>query len=727
MKKNSGFLLLLFLIISGTMYAQIQSLPYLQNFDLAQPPNLPLGWTSLVSDPYASIQSNTIQPFSSPNSIRLINGMDTAAHTMLIAPLLDNEIAINTMKLRFYARRLDSISYLSIGVMDDPADGDSYLELENILIPNIWTQFYVSLSSYTGTGRYIAFKIHSYSQTNAYTYLDNILFDYATQYDLRAIGIVDSNPTPSFTVPTNYLVRIKNEGYAAITDYQIKLFRMGGIEIASVNGSTIQSEQILDIPIVWTPDFTGPNVLYALIVFPLDENPNNNQSPNWCLYVIDDVIFPPPPITQPERFPIDMFWKNSLAEFILSPQYSGIVTGIILYSQFQENLFDKPIKIWMGTTNQTNLSAGWIPASELSLVFDGFIDFPYGDANIQIPLDNPFTYINGENLVFMFQRPLDIEYYGSNNYFQCCLSNPNVSRRVYSDTILYDPFDPPDQQTNLSNIIPHITLLMEVADMGGISGSISDENGEALSGVEIQINPGAIVTGFSSEDGTYHFSNIPMGSYVISFTHYDYVPVFEALTLSGGANLGIDVSLARQRGMLCGFVRDDNEDPIWGATVQAGDYVASSNDIGYYVLELPTATYTLSATATDYEAVTLEDIAINADQTTTQDLSLQLIVGNLDSASAALVTKLYGASPNPFNPSTNISFHLSKTSPTVLTIYNVKGQVIRTLINSPYQSGRYSVTWDGRDERGNSVSSGLYFCRLKSADSVLFQKLLLLK
>ena len=83
--------------------------------------------------------------------------------------------------------------------------------------------------------------------------------------------------------------------------------------------------------------------------------------------------------------------------------------------------------------------------------------------------------------------------------------------------------------------------------------------------------------------------------------------------------------------------------------------------------------------------------------------------------------------PNPFNPETQIAYTLSETGPVELAIYNVLGQRIRTLVQEVQAAGRYQVVWNGRNENGGSVASGIYLYRLSSAQGVQVRRLLLLK
>ncbi|MEN6384987.1 MAG: T9SS type A sorting domain-containing protein, partial [Phycisphaerales bacterium] len=83
--------------------------------------------------------------------------------------------------------------------------------------------------------------------------------------------------------------------------------------------------------------------------------------------------------------------------------------------------------------------------------------------------------------------------------------------------------------------------------------------------------------------------------------------------------------------------------------------------------------------------------------------------------------------PNPFNPSTTISFLLPKDATCSLDVYNIRGQKVRSLINEPRFAGNHSVVWNGLDDSGKPVSSGLYFYRLTTPNSSQTNKMLLLK
>jgi hypothetical protein len=83
--------------------------------------------------------------------------------------------------------------------------------------------------------------------------------------------------------------------------------------------------------------------------------------------------------------------------------------------------------------------------------------------------------------------------------------------------------------------------------------------------------------------------------------------------------------------------------------------------------------------------------------------------------------------PNPFNPETTIRYQINQPGPVHLEIYNLLGQKIRTLVNEVQSAGAHSVNWDGLDDAGRSVSSGVYVYRLRADKSVASRKLVLLR
>lgn len=91
------------------------------------------------------------------------------------------------------------------------------------------------------------------------------------------------------------------------------------------------------------------------------------------------------------------------------------------------------------------------------------------------------------------------------------------------------------------------------------------------------------------------------------------------------------------------------------------------------------------------------------------------------------ITKLNGNYPNPFNPSTTISFSLNKKSELNLSIYNLKGELVKNLIDSEMSAGKYNLVWDGLNERKKPVAAGVYFLKMNCSDYSSTKKMIILK
>ncbi len=111
--------------------------------------------------------------------------------------------------------------------------------------------------------------------------------------------------------------------------------------------------------------------------------------------------------------------------------------------------------------------------------------------------------------------------------------------------------------------------------------------------------------------------------------------------------------------------------------------------------------------------------------------SLEAVVLPVDNHDAAMlpvipsvITSIY---PNPFNPETRISYTLQNSGSVQISIYNLLGQKIRQVVNTNQVSGTHIISWDGKDELGNGMSSGIYFVRMDTKDSHDSKKIMLLK
>ncbi|HPI43252.1 MAG TPA: carboxypeptidase regulatory-like domain-containing protein, partial [Candidatus Cloacimonas acidaminovorans] len=276
-----------------------------------------------------------------------------------------------------------------------------------------------------------------------------------------AANTITGNTTPSVGTSFNYTVTIENMGTETkpAGSYTVKLMS-GDTELASVLGPTIAAGEELAVTIPFTPTTEGTMSLTGKVVLPADTNPSNDITPPINLTVMPAGILA---VTIGEGgqlvgIPWEFYYKNSLFQTLYYSNEIGLfgnITAISFYNNFVSNLTDKPVKLWLGTTNLQDLSGGWI-LDGLTLVYDGTLNFPSGQNTITVSLQTPYLYTGG-NLVLYANRPMDTQYYNTNDDFQAQTIGSNRALKIQSDSVTYDPMNPSVAGT-LSGQFPKTTL-----------------------------------------------------------------------------------------------------------------------------------------------------------------------------------------------------------------------------------------------------------------------------
>ena len=102
-------------------------------------------------------------------------------------------------------------------------------------------------------------------------------------------------------------------------------------------------------------------------------------------------------------------------------------------------------------------------------------------------------------------------------------------------------------------------------------------------------------------------------------------------------------------------------------------------------------------------------------------------VAELEGAALPTDYAVSDAAPNPFNPETSINFSLPWDAPILVEIYNSQGQKVRTLFDDRMNAGEFRISWDGRDDGGLQVASGMYMYRVQAPNLNVTKKVTLLK
>jgi hypothetical protein len=217
------------------------------------------------------------------------------------------------------------------------------------------------------------------------------------------------------------------------------------------------------------------------------------------------------------------------------------------------------------------------------------------------------------------------------------------------------------------------------------------------------------------------------GYYDLLFWYRDSSPTFGAWNDSLGA-----------MGTITGTVTDKSTGlPIAGVSVTCWEpfLFASSNSEGIYTLRTYATPSTLEFVAGGYETRSSPErgVRIDPDSATVYDVQLTPVDG-VESSGPGENTlprdfSLAQNFPNPFNPRTLISFTIPEFSrdamKVALRIHDARGRTVRTLIDEYRNAGKYTAWWDGKDDRGTDVGSGVFFYTLQAEDFTSTRKMLI--
>jgi hypothetical protein len=557
----------------------INTLPYLQAFDTVTAPALPVDWLSLVqSTATALVQTYTTTPHTAPNTAGMTNSSDANATAILIAPPLGNAIATNTTRVKFWGRSSSANYPLSVGIMSNATNATTYTEIQNIALTTTWTEYVVSFSGYTGTGKHVAFK-HGLGGTSRLLYIDDVMIEVTPTNDLAAT-VISGNASPTAGSPSIYNVTVVNWGTAPQSTYSVKLFSSDGTELATAAGLTVGPGATIQVPVTWSPAAQGPITIYGKVVLTGDQNNLNDQTPNLVLSVLPSGTFAVTIGTgdQLGRIPVDMYYKNSLFETLYYPSemgnFIGQLNGVQFYNNFvTATLQNMPTKVWIGTTTQADLSTGYIPSTNLTLVFDGTVNYPAGENTITIPFSTPYLYLNGENLVLMVNRPMDTVYYSSSDRFQTQTDATHAARALnsYSDTVTQDPAAPPT--ATASGVFPKTTFLGIPGGVGHINGTVVGAGNLPLEGVEIQIT-NTTYSATTNAQGQFQIPNVLPANYSISFAKYGYNTHTQNITLSEDQTLTLNITMTQMAmvNVTGTIIASDTGNGLSGATISLTGY-----------------------------------------------------------------------------------------------------------------------------------------------------------
>jgi hypothetical protein len=110
-------------------------------------------------------------------------------------------------------------------------------------------------------------------------------------------------------------------------------------------------------------------------------------------------------------------------------------------------------------------------------------------------------------------------------------------------------------------------------------------------------------------------------------------------------------------------------------------------------------------------------------------LTIEELIGNADIEEPALpsLTRLVGAQPNPFNPTTSVAYDLHDAGYVSIQVFDLKGRLVQTLVDEMKSAGSHVAVWNGRDAYGRAAGTGVYFVKMQSGEYRSTAKMVLIK
>ncbi|NTW24674.1 MAG: hypothetical protein HGA37_08245, partial [Lentimicrobium sp.] len=492
-----------------------------------------------------------------------------------------------------------------------------------------YNNFEVDLSAHTGIGR-VGFFVNV---TDPYAFSGQVLLDnvlgtginvYFDNYDLKAKELT-GNVYYNVNEEAVYTFNIRNDGLVAIpsVEYNVRLMKGGEVPevLLSLPGNDIASFETQTYEFPYSFNSIGEFRVYAEIEYAADEYLANNKSQAINLHglasasevvgVGEDIIY--------TNWPIEFSVKKSLSETIYTSDEinrTGVIFGIGYEYNFKSDEQDAPVRIWMGETDTLNLQT-WIPATEMTLVYEGLLNIPKGKHTVYIPFQTPFNYSDGsKNLVILTEKIGD---HGRTEQIYYGYGAMHLSTLVAaSDVSIPDPYNPPASGGMSTNLSPNIRFVFN-DNLGLAGGTVSEQGGVPIEGAKVVIDE-LNITGYTDASGNYQLPYVPAGDFSATADKFTYQPLTKALGVTAGNATDLDFELGLLDLIsLSGHITGNNDPAtgIAGATISLSgysDYTVTSGSDGNFLIEgvYSNNTYQITVLADGYDTYTSSVVVENS-------------------------------------------------------------------------------------------------------------------
>ncbi|MBN2829510.1 MAG: T9SS type A sorting domain-containing protein [Candidatus Cloacimonetes bacterium] len=445
-----------------------------------------------------------------------------------------------------------------------------------------------------------------------------------------------------------------------------------------------------------------------------------------------------------------------------SETFLGNVLTSISYYWTGISIFDNEIEIYIGSTDQFYFenTNSWVPLEDLTLVFHGNVHQVPTNSWLTIELDEPFIIDHSRGMVIAIREMTSL-FESSVDSFSCTQTSLQRSLAYSSMSDLPDPASPP--AGSRLYYVPNTRLyFLDSDEIVYLQDDFENNPDFAL-----DFTPWTSLDLDGRETITYDNHVFPNASDPKGFMTFNSilpVPTVPGTSTHSGARMAVsfpgvdgetddwlisplwDVPsfyLGELDGLTLTFwakqhIQEGNAQAILRVLYSDGssdpdDFYPIPEHTAPYFLPVDWTLFTVNIPCTDtgQMRIAFNSITAGPSMTFIDDVTAFVSLQNV-SVDEEMNTPLnpviqVSNYPNPFNPVTTISYSIPENADLTLEIFNIKGQKIKTLVNSKVIAGEHTIVWNGTDLNNRTVPSGVYFYKLKAGTYTLTKKMALLK
>lgn len=295
--------------------------------------------------------------------------------------------------------------------------------------------------------------------------------------------------------------------------------------------------------------------------------------------------------------------------------------------------------------------------------------------------------------------------------------------------------------------VDFVTSVVTVDAM--IAGSVTDTLDNPLEDAWVEASPwfdfggwwfdGVFFETETDESGSYELDVMGFDDryYWVYADYWDYetgdlwVGGVDSVAVGSGDSVTVDLVLRPiiYSSEICGYVTRDGKPvagaEVWAKNTETGEeFVMHTDENGYFCMGIFNGEYDICVTVDDQ--MEMCDYVDVFDEQASRNFAFG-IVSVEDKAPLPERFALHQNHPNPFNPVTTIQYDLPEETTVQLTLYDILGHEVATLVDDRQLAGYHTVTWDGRDRSGDKAATGVYIYQLKTDGFVETKKLILLR